>query len=244
MDYLGHILSREGIAKGPKVDAVRNMPPPTGVAALRSFLGSVQFYAKFLPTDVASVSEPLYRLTRKEVPWRWGQREVMVFNSLKKLLSADNVLTHFDASLPIGIACDASDVGIETVLFHRYPEGNERPISNVSKILTSSQRNFSQIRKEALAIIFALKFFQYLFGRKFILITDPKPLLALFGPSKPTPSLAANRLARWAFFLNQFDQLEYRKSSDHTNAQGRSQDFSKGGAEVMEAKALKKKNCL
>jgi len=63
-----------------------------------------------------------------------------------------------------------------------------------------------------------LKFFQYLFGRKFILITDPKPLLALFGPSKPTPSLAANRLARWAFFLSQFDQLEYRKSSDHTNA--------------------------
>ena len=145
---------------------------------------------------------------------------MVAFNSLKKLLSADNVLTHFDASLPIGIACDASDVGIGAVFFHRYTDGNERPISNVSKILTSSQRNYSQIQKEALAIIFALKkFFQYLFGRKSILITDHKPLLALFGPGKPTPSLAANRLARWALFRSQFDYvIEYRKTSEHTNA--------------------------
>ena len=119
VDCLGHILSWEGVAEGPKVDAVRNMPPPTDVPTLRSFLGLVQFYAKFLPPGVTSVSELGYRLTRKEVPWRWGQQEVVAFNSLKKLLSADNVLTHFDASLPIGIACDASDVGIGAVLFHR-----------------------------------------------------------------------------------------------------------------------------
>ena len=162
MDYLGHILSRKGIVKGPKVDVVRNMPPPTDVPAFRLFLGSVQFYAKFLPPDVTSVSEPLYRLTRKEVPWRWRQQEVVAFNSLKKLLATDNVLMHFDESLPIGIACDASDVGIGAVLFQRYPDGNERQISNVSKILTSSQRNYSQMQKEVLEIIFALKkFFQY-----------------------------------------------------------------------------------
>ena len=72
--------------------------------------------------------------------------------------------------------------------------------------LTDAQRRYSQIQKEALAIVFALKkLHQYLYGRKFILVTDNKPLLALFGPTKPTPALAANRLARWALTLSQYD---------------------------------------
>ena len=114
-----------------------------------------------------------------------------------------------DFELEINFKLDAKPVFFQTTVwrflfisttspFHRYSDCNERPISNVSKILTSSQSNYSQIQKEALAIIFSWKkFFQYLFGWQFILITDHKPLLALFGPSKPTPSLAANRLAQW-----------------------------------------------
>nr|CAB3223623.1 uncharacterized protein K02A2.6-like [Phallusia mammillata] len=135
------------------------------------------------------------------------------------MLSSNNVLTHFDQTLPVGIACDASYVGIGAVLFHRYPDGSERPIANASKTLTDSQRNYSQIQKKALAIVYALKkFYQYLFGRKFILMTDHKPLLSLFGPNKATPALAANRLARWALFLNQFSyDIVYRKTSEHQN---------------------------
>jgi len=123
------------------------------------------------------------------------------FQKLKKLLSADNVLMHFNASLPIGIDGDASDVDIGTVLFHHYPDENERPISKVSKILTISQRNYSQIQKEALAIVFALKFYH-------------KPLLALFGPNNPTPSLAANCLALWVLLPSQFGYVvEYHNTS-------------------------------
>nr|KAG5686850.1 hypothetical protein BaRGS_029895 [Batillaria attramentaria] len=151
----------------------------------------VQFYGKFIP-NLATMAEPLYRLTKKANPWK----------------------------KPVGLACDASNVGIGAVLFHRYPDGSERPIANVSKTLTAAERNYSQIHKEALAIIYGLrKFYQYLYGRQFILVTDHKPLTALFGPKKGTPLLAANRLARWALWLNQFDYtIEYRKTADHGNA--------------------------
>ena len=220
VEYLGHLLSKEGIAKGPKVDAVIAMPPPTDVSGLKAFLGSVQFYAKFLPSHLATVVEPLHRLTRKNTPWQWEDEQQKAFDQLKNWLSSDNVLVHFDSTLPIGLACDASNVGIGAVLFHRYPDGSERPIFNVSKKLTNAQRNYSQIQKEALSIVFGLKkFYQYLYGRKFHLVTDHRPLLAMFGPSKPTPALAANRLARWALLLSQFDYtVEYRRTNDHGNA--------------------------
>ena len=219
VEYLGHLLSKKGIAKGTKVDAVMNMPAPTNVPSLRSFLGSVQFYSKFL-SNLSTLLEPLYRLTKKNIQWEWGTKEQEAFDKVKGMLCEDTVLAHFDPSIPIGIACDASTVGIGAVLFHRYEDNSERPIANASKTLTDTQRNYSQIQKEALAIVFALnKFHHFLYGRKFILVTDHKPLQTLFGPTKATPSLAANRLARWALMLSQYEYtIEYRKTADHGNA--------------------------
>jgi hypothetical protein len=219
VEYLGHKLSAEGIEKGSKVEAVTKMPPPTDVSSLKSFLGSVQFYGKFIP-NLATMAEKLYRLTKKATPWKWGTEEQEAFQQLKDVLSSDTVLVHFDPEKPVGLACDASNVGIGAVLFHRYPDGSERPIANVSKTLTTAERNYSQIHKEALAIIFGLKkFYQFLYGRHFTLVTDHKPLTTLFGPKKGTPLLAANRLARWALWLNQFDYtIEYRETAKHGNA--------------------------
>jgi len=147
------MLSREGISKGPTVDAVVSMPPPSDVSALRSFFGAVQFYRKLLP-DLSTVFDPLHRLPKSDTLWRWSTNEPSAFQKLKELLSADLVLAHFDPSPLIGISCDASDVGIGAVLFHRCPDGSGRPIANASKTLTDTQRKYSQILKEALAIIF------------------------------------------------------------------------------------------
>ena len=132
VEYLGHILSGQGIAKGPKVNDVMQMPAPENVSGLRSFLGSVQFYSKFLP-NLATITEPLHRLTKKDTPWIWGAEEQAAFQKLKDLLCADNVLVHFEPSLPVGISCDASEMGLGAVLFHHYLEGSERPIANASK---------------------------------------------------------------------------------------------------------------
>ena len=120
----------------------------------------------------------------------------------------------------MGISCNASNVGIGVVLFHRYPDGSERPIFNASKTLTSSQRRYSQIQKEALAVVSGLKkFHQFLYDRKFILVTDHKLFLALFSPLSGTPAMEANCLAQWALMLRQYDySIEYRKSTEHGNA--------------------------
>ena len=119
------MLSSERIHRGPKVNALNEMPAPHDVSTLRSFLGSVQFYTKFLPPTFASVVEPLYRLTRKGHRWVWGSEEEAAFRQLKELLSTADVLAHFDPSLPLGVACDASTVGIGATLFHRYSDGSE-----------------------------------------------------------------------------------------------------------------------
>lgn len=219
VEYLGHQLSKEGIAKSPKVDAVLNMCAPTDVSGLRSFLGSVQSYGKFLK-NLSTVAEPLYRLTKRGVPWKWKTEETRAFKKLKEMLTSDNVLVHYDPEQKLGIACDASETGIGAVLFHRYEDGDERPIANVSKTLNKTQRNYSQVQKEALAIVYGLKkFYQYIWGRNFTLVTDHKPLIALFSPTKETPVLAANRLARWALMLSKFDyEIEYRRTNNHSNA--------------------------
>ena len=219
VEYLGHKLTPNGLAKGQKADAVMRMPPPTNQTELRSFLGSTQFYSKFLP-NLSTITGPLHKLTRKDEIWSWGPQQEKSFNQIKEMLSTDQVLTHFDPALEIGISCDASETGIGAVLFHRFADGKERPISNISKTLSSTQKKYGQVQKEALSIIFALKkFHQYLYGRRFILVTDHKPLLALFGPTKGVPALAANRLSRWALLLNQYNYIiEHRSGKQHQNA--------------------------
>ena len=120
------------------------MPPYTDVTSLRSFLGSVQFYSKFLP-NLASTTEPLYRLTKKEIKWKWGTEEQATFQTLKNMLCANKVLAHFDPSLPVGVSCDASEVGLGAVLLHHYADGSEHPIAN---ILTTVSINIAKFKRK------------------------------------------------------------------------------------------------
>ena len=118
VEYLGHKLTLVGEEKGSKVDAVRNMTEPTDVTSLRSFLGSVQFYGKFIP-NLSTITVPLYQLTKKDTPWNWNKKAQEAFDSLKKILSNVSVLAHYDPSQQIGISCDAPACGIGAALLHR-----------------------------------------------------------------------------------------------------------------------------
>lgn len=92
-------------------------------------------------------------------------------------------------------------------------------VLSASRNLSSSERNYAQREREALSIIFGVKkFHQFLYGRKFTLITDHQPLLALFGPKSPIPTLATVRMQRWALVLSACGhQIEYRRSQKHAN---------------------------
>ena len=155
VEYLGHLLSKNGVAKGTKVDAVKQMPRPQDVASVKSFLGSIQFYSKFI-LNLSTITEPLHLLTKCNVPWSWTTTQESAFKNLKHILSREDVLAHFNPNQEIGISCDASEVGIGAVLFHCYNDGSECPIANASKTLTDTQRRYSQIQKEALSIVFTL----------------------------------------------------------------------------------------
>ena len=145
------------------------VPQPRNVAELKSFLGMVNYYSKFLPNLSTTIS-PLYALLKKNSRWQWS----------KECSQAD-----------------ASSYGVGAVLTQVSEKGTERPIAFASRTLSDAEQNYAQIEKEALAIIFGVKRFHvYLYGRKFLLLTDHKPLTTIFGPKTGLPVVAASRLQR------------------------------------------------
>ena len=118
-----------------------------------------------------------------ESHYRQSWTYLEAFHSVKKLITSDMVLTHYDPVRPLRLACDASPVGIGAVLSHIMENGSERPIAFASRTLTKAERNYSQIDKEALALVWRVKKFHfYLFGRHFTLVTNHEPLTSIFNP--------------------------------------------------------------
>ena len=139
---------------------------------------------------------------------------------MKHQIATAPVLTHYDPKLPIILDTDASAYGVGAVISHKLYNGEERPIAFSSRTLSNSERNYAQVEKEALGIIHGVKkFHQYLFGKKFKIRTDHKPLTTILGPKVGIPTLAAERLQRWALFLSAHNyEVEFRPTEKHANA--------------------------
>ena len=180
VECLGHQVDADGIHTMPdKIETMAKASTPKNVKELRSFLGLVNYYDKFVP-NLSTLLRPLNRLLKEDVKWRWTQDCAEAFIRAKEELASALVLTHYDPSLPLNMAADASAYGVGVILSHTFPDGSERPIAFVSRTLTPSESNYAQIEKEALALIFGVKRFHlYLYGRQFTLVMDHKPLTAI-----------------------------------------------------------------
>ena len=217
ISFLGYILSKQGIRPQPeKTKAIKEAPKPENTQQLRAFLGLINYYAKFIGNLSGKLS-PLYKLLQKNATWHWGKQQEAAFNTAKEALSADTLLTHYDPGKRLILTCDASPDGVGAVLSHMDEKG-DRPIAFASRSLNQAEKNYSQLDREGLGIIFGVKkFHKFLFGRKFTIFTDHKPLLGLFGENKTLPEHASPRIQRWAITLTAYNyELKYKPGSENS----------------------------
>ena len=216
VQYLGVELSGDGVKiVKEKVDPVLQAPRPQNTGELRSFLGAVTFYARFV-AGMSKVAAPLHRLLQKGQKWQWTEVEEGSFDELKQRLAQAPVLAHYDGRKPMRLVTDASPQGLGAVLMQVDQTGNERPVRFASRSFTKAEKNYAQVEREGLAVIFGVsRFKQYLWGRRFTLVTDSKPLATLLGPKTQSPALAAARMQRWALTLAAYTyDVEYRKAEE------------------------------
>jgi len=175
--YLGHIISENGILPDPaKLSAVKNFPTPKKVKDVQSFIRLAEYYRKFIK-DLSKIAKPLTILTKKNTKFEWTT-EQKAFDILKEKLTAP-VLHYPDFTRQFIIATDASDYAIGAVL-SQGPVGQDRPIAYASRILNKAEQNYNTTEKELLAIAWAKHFRPYVYGTKFLIITNHKPLVWLF----------------------------------------------------------------
>ncbi|XP_055622834.1 uncharacterized protein K02A2.6-like [Toxorhynchites rutilus septentrionalis] len=204
--FLGHIVDKDGLRPDPtKTRAISEMSAPTNLSQLRSYLGAINYYGRFVG-QMKELRAPLDCLLKKDAAWKWTADCQKSFDRFKSILVSNLLLTHFDPNKEIIVAGDASKNGLGAVILHLFSDGSVKAIAHASRSLTPAEENYGQIEKEALALVFAVtRFHKMIFGRKFVLQTDHKPLLKIFGSKKGIPVYTANRLQRWALTMLLYD---------------------------------------
>lgn len=218
--YLGFIIDKNGRRPDKsKITAICNMPEPHDVSTVRSFLGMLNYYSQFVK-EMRDLRYPLDQLLCKDVKFEWSNECRKAFNRAKQILQSDLLLTHYDPNLDLIVAADASLHGIGAVILHRFPDGSQKAIEHASRTLTPAEKNYGQIEKEALSLVFAIKkFHKMIWGRSFTLQTDHQPLLAIFGSKKGIPVHTSSRLQRWALTLMPYDfKIEFIKTDKFGHA--------------------------
>lgn len=226
--YVGHVVSASGVEPDDdKVKKVKEWPTPTNSEEVRKFLGFVGYYRRFIQ-NFSKIARPLTSLiptttkskkTSKKktvIPdWTWNEEQDGAFQTLKECLSSPPILSYPDFNLPFEVHTDASALGLGAVLYQRQ-EGKDRVIAYASRGLNRSERNYPAHKLEFLALKWAVteKFQDYLYGKKFKVITDNNPLTYVLTTAK----LDATG-HRWVAALAAFDfEILYRPGRKNADA--------------------------
>lgn len=215
ISYLGFNIDKNGLSENKeRSQSIIDAPIPTNYTELKAFVGMVNHHSQFIPSFSEKMA-PLYALLKKDAEFIWSAACQKAYEIMKSEICSDRILVHFNQKLPIILTTDASNTAVAGVLSHKYEDGSNRPIAYVSRALNNAEKNYSTIEKEALAIVYSVtKLKQYLLGTHFTLLTDHRPLLALFGEHKGIPVMAAARMQRRALILSGFDySIEYIKGT-------------------------------
>lgn len=211
--YLGHVISAEGMLPDPeKIRVIERYPTPECADDVKRFVAFSNYYRKFI-RNFGEIVLPLNKLCRKNVKFEWTPECNNAFERLKKLLSNPPVLDYpdFSSKNEFILQTDSSGFAIGSVLCN----GNEKPIAFASRGLNKAELNYATIEKELLAIVWSIKYFRpYLYGKRFVIRTDHKPLLYLFNMTNPS-----SRLTKFRLLLEEYDfKVEYVRGRDNVVA--------------------------
>lgn len=211
--YLGHVVSKDGILPDPdKIKILETYPVPKNADEVKRFVAFANYYRKFI-YNFDKKSYSLNKLCRKNVEFIWNEECQKPFENLKQSLVTPPVLQYPNLSETnmFTVQTDASGYAIGAILSN----GDGRPVAYTSRGLNKAETNYPTIEKKLLAIVWAIKYFRpYLYGRKFKILTDHKPLIYLFNLRDPSSRLLKFRLA-----LEEYDfTVEYVKGTDNAAA--------------------------
>jgi len=198
--YLGHIITEHGIKPDQsKIKSILEYPIPKNIKHIKSFLGLSGYYRKFIQS-YSLIAKPLTTLLRKDVKFEWTDECQKSFDTLRNALCTEPILQYPDFDKTFILTTDASGKALGAILSQQHDD-KDLPVAYASRTLSKSENNYSTTELECLAIVFGVKQFRpYLYGRKFTIITDHRPLQWLFNLKDPL-----SKLARWRIFLEQYD---------------------------------------
>jgi hypothetical protein len=214
VEFLGHVITPDGIKPNPKkIEAIKKFPIPKTVKDIKSFLGLLGYYRRFIK-NFAKITKPFTKCLKKGEKILHTTEFCRAFEYCKNILSNEPILQYPDFSKPFILTTDASQFAIGAIL-SQGEIGKDLPIAYASRTLNTAECNYSTIEKELLAIVWSTKYFRpYLFGNKFTIVTDHKPLQWLFNLKEPS-----SRLVRWRLKLEEFNyNIVYKKGKQNTNA--------------------------
>lgn len=208
LTFLGHVVDKNGISADPqKTSAILEMEKPKSLPELRRFMGMVNQLSKFSP-NIAELSKPLRELLSTRKAWVWGPSQDEAFANVKLELTRPTVLALYDPEATTKICADASAYGLGAVLLQQHADTHWKPVAYASRSMSDTERRYSQIEKEALALAWACeKFSNYILGKTVHLETDHKPLVPLLSRTN-LDSLPARvlrfrlRLTRFAYTIS------------------------------------------
>ena len=210
IEYLGHLLSEEGVAPCPEqLEGVKSFPVPTTQKKLRSFIGLASFFRKFVPR-FSEVMGDLYKLLRQGVKFEWRKEHQTAFDRIKNALLTAPVLKYADFKEPFILLTDASKTAISYTLLQKDKEGNIHPVNYGGRALLRAVVNYGISDLELLALVQGVKTNHvFLANSKFTCYTDH--LSCTFLDRKKG---SAGRLGRWSLYLQAYDFEVKYKSSD------------------------------